>query len=196
MSEESHNAAARTREQPEPKERSNPAPLLLGLIAVVLTGWGVSYFFLNTESTAAANAEPSLAANTAGQPATPAVDGGQIYTTRCVSCHQASGAGLPGVFPPLAGSEWVNGDPNTLALIPLLGINGSITVAGKSYSGAMPAFGAQLSDAELAAVLSHIRSSFGNHAPPVTPELVKTERDRYASRTQPWGGGDELKAQH
>jgi mono/diheme cytochrome c family protein len=193
MSEESRNAAARTREQPEPNERSKPAPLLLALIAVVLTGWGVSYFFFNTES-AVSQDKPS-AANTAAQPATPAIDGGQIYTTRCVSCHQASGAGLPGVFPPLAGSEWVNGDPKTLALIPLWGVNGSITVAGKSYNGAMPPFGAQLSDAEIAAVLTHIRSSFGNHAPPVTPKIVKTERARYASRTQPWAGGDELKAQ-
>jgi mono/diheme cytochrome c family protein len=194
MSEESRNAAARNREQPEPLERSNPAPWLLGLVAIVLTVWGVSYFFLNTESTIPRD-KPSVAANTAAQPAMPASDGGQIYTTRCVSCHQANGAGLPGVFPPLAGSEWVNGDPKTLARIPLFGVNGSITVVGKPYSGAMPAFGAGLSDAEIAAVLSHIRSSFGNHAPPVIPELVKTERQRYASRTQPWAGGDELKAQ-
>jgi mono/diheme cytochrome c family protein len=195
MSEESHDAAARTREQPEPRERSNPAPWLLGLVAIVLTVWGVSYFFLNVESPIPAG-KPALAANTAGQPATPAIDGGQIYTTRCVSCHQATGAGVPGAFPPLAGSEWVNGDPKTLALIPLLGITGSITVAGKSYTGTMPPFGTMLSDAELAAVLSHIRSSFGNHAPPVNPELVKGDRERYASRTQPWAGGDELKAQH
>ena len=195
MSEESHDAAARAREQPEPLERSNPAPWLLGLVAIVLTVWGISYFFLNVESTIPGGKAP-LAANTAGQPATPAIDGGQIYTTRCVSCHQANGAGVPGAFPPLAGSEWVNGDPKILALIPLLGISGSITVAGNSYTGTMPAFGAMLSDAELAAVLSHIRSTFGNHAPAVVPALVKTERDRYASRTQPWAGGDELKAQH
>jgi mono/diheme cytochrome c family protein len=194
MSEESRNAAARKREQPEPLERSNPMPWLLGLVAISLTVWAVSYLFLNTESSSPQD-KPSLAANTVAQPAMPAVDGGQIYTARCVSCHQASGAGLPGVFPPLAGSEWVNGDPKTLARIPLLGVNGSITVAGKSYNGAMPAFGAVLSDAEIAAVLSHIRSSFGNHTPALIPELVKTERDRYASRTQPWAGGDELKAQ-
>ena len=112
------------------------------------------------------------------------------------SISPMNGAGVPGAFPPLAGSEWVNGDPKTLALIPLLGITGSITVAGKSYTGTMPPFGTMLSDAELAAVLSHIRSSFGNHAPPVNPELVKSDRERYASRTQPWAGGDELKAQH
>jgi mono/diheme cytochrome c family protein len=194
MSEKSLNSAARDREQPEPTERSNPAPWLLGLIAIVLIVWAVSYFLLNTES-AIPEDKPPLAANTVTQSGTPAVDGGQVFAARCVTCHQASGSGLPGVFPALAGSEWVNGDPKTVARIALLGVNGSITVEGKSYNGAMPAFGAVLSDAEIAAVLSHVRSSFGNHAPALTPELVKTERDRYASRTQPWNGGDELKAQ-
>jgi mono/diheme cytochrome c family protein len=194
MSTESRSVTARNREQPEPVERSNPMPWLLGLVAIVSTVWAVSYLFLNAESPSSQN-KPPLAANTVSQQQAPAVDGGQIYATRCVACHQANGAGLPGVFPPLAGSEWVNGDPKILARIPLLGVNGSITVVGKGYNGQMPPFGAVLSDAEIAAVLSHIRSSFGNHASAVVPGLVKTERDRYASRTQPWAGGDELKAQ-
>ncbi len=194
MSEKSLNNAAADREQPEPTERSNPAPWLLGLIAIVLIIWAVTYFLLDTEFAIPKDKAP-LAASAVAQSATPAIDGGQIFAARCVACHQASGSGLPGVFPPLAGSEWVNGDPKTVARIALLGVTGSITVEGKSYSGAMPPFGAMLSDAEIAAVLSHVRSSFGNHAPALTPELVKTERDRYASRTQPWTGGDELKAQ-
>ena len=194
MSTESGNAAARNREQSEPVERSNPMPWLLGLVTIVLIVWAVSYLFLNAESPSQQQQQP-LAANAAARQTIPAIDGGQIYATRCVACHQANGAGLPGVFPPLAGSEWVNGDPKTLARIPLLGVNGSITVGGKAYNGSMPAFGAVLTDAEMAAVLSHVRSSFGNHAPAVIPEIVKTERARYASRTQPWAGGDELKAQ-
>ena len=64
--------------------------------------------------------------------------------------------GLPGVFPPLDGSEWVNGDARIVANILLHGVSGPIAVKGSNFSGAMPPF-AQLSDAELAAVASHVR---------------------------------------
>jgi mono/diheme cytochrome c family protein len=59
----------------------------------------------------------------------------------------------------------------------------------------MPAFGATLSDAEIAAVASHVRSSFGNKSSALTADFVKTERASLGTRTTPWAGGDELKAQ-
>jgi mono/diheme cytochrome c family protein len=99
------------------------------------------------------------------------------------------------VFPPLAGSEWVNGDAKTVALILLLGINGKISVAGSAFNGTMPAFGTTLSDAEIAAVASHVRASFGNKSPALTADFVKTERTKLGNRTTPWAGGDELKSQ-
>ena len=126
----------------------------------------------------------------------PAVaDGAQIFVSRCASCHQATGAGLPGVFPPLAGSEWVNGDAKTVARILLLGINGKISVAGATFNSTMPAFATTMSDEEIAAVASHVRASFGNKSPALTADLVKTERTRLGARATPWAGGDELKAQ-
>jgi mono/diheme cytochrome c family protein len=172
--------------------------------------WGVSYFLLNPNlgrpaagnsaaATAAAQPTPATtqSATDTTQAAAPAVaDGAQIFASRCASCHQATGAGLPGVFPPLAGSEWVNGDGTTVAGILLLGISGPITVKGATFSGMMPAFGASLSDAEIAAVASHVRSSFGNNAPAVTADVVKGERAKLGSRTTPWAGGAELQAQN
>ncbi|QBR03732.1 c-type cytochrome [Paraburkholderia pallida] len=184
------------REYPEPKEQANPVPWLLGLIAASLTVWGVSYFLLNPDliphgASASGGGDVVTASGGSGG----STDGGQIFTTRCASCHQATGAGLPGVFPPLAGSEWVNGDAKTVARILLLGINGKITVTGATFNGSMPAFGSTLSDAEIAAVASHVRSSFGNKAPAITADTVKAERTALGSRTTPWAGGDELKSQ-
>ena len=115
-----------------------------------------------------------------------------MFNANCVACRQANGKGLPGVFPPLDGSEWVIGDERVLANILLHGINGEISVAGRAFKGAMPSF-QQLSDAELAAVLSHVRATWSNSAPPLQPELLARER-KAATRSAPFTGGEELKA--
>ncbi|EWS55601.1 MULTISPECIES: cytochrome c [unclassified Methylibium] len=120
------------------------------------------------------------------------MDGTAAYASRCVACHQASGAGLPGVFPPLAGSEWVVGKETTLIALVLHGASGPLTVKGGTYNGVMPAFGAQLQDAELAAVLTHIRSQWGNAAAPVTADAVAAVRKDTAARTEPYKGDVEL----
>jgi len=96
------------------------------------------------------------------------------------------------VFPPLAGSEWVKGEPRVLANILLHGVTGEITVAGKSYQGAMPSF-KQLGDAELAAVASYVRSAWGNQAAAVAPDLIAQER-KASDRTTPFEGGAALQA--
>jgi mono/diheme cytochrome c family protein len=198
MSKDQQDNASYAREHAEPVERNNPVPWLLGLVAACLCVWGVSYFLLN-ESLAPATALPSKSAATTPQAPAPvavAADGAQIFASRCSSCHQATGAGLPGVFPPLAGSEWVNGDASKVAEILLLGVNGPITVKGATFHGVMPAFGHQLSDAEIAAVASHVRSSFGNKSPAVTADVVKAERAKLGNRSTPWAGGAELLTQH
>lgn len=90
------------------------------------------------------------------------------YASRCVGCHQATGAGLPGVFPPLAGHvpeilaakdgrEW-------LIKTVLFGLQGPITVKGQNYNGVMPAFG-NLTDAQIAGILNHISTQWGNKLP-------------------------------
>jgi mono/diheme cytochrome c family protein len=121
-----------------------------------------------------------------------AVDGAQIFAAKCVACHQASGLGLPGAFPPLAGSEWVLGSDKILVQIPLHGITGSVQVKGATYNGAMPVFNT-LSDAEIAAVLSYVRSTWGNSAAAVSPATVAAGRKATESRSTPFASGEEVK---
>jgi mono/diheme cytochrome c family protein len=122
------------------------------------------------------------------------VDGAALFASMCVACHQATGQGLPGVFPPLAGSEWVTGKETTLAAIVLHGVSGPLTVKGANYSGAMPAFKEQLDDAQIAAVLSHLRSQWGNGSAAVEVPIVAKVREATKSRNGPFAGGEELEA--
>lgn len=135
---------------------------------------------------------PKPAAAKGGGAGGAAVDGAALFASRCAACHQANGMGLPGVFPPLAGSEWVTGKADLVAKMVLHGISGAITVKGATFDGAMPAFKEQLSDAEIAAVASHLRSQWGNQAPPLSAEVVAKARAETAARTTPWNGDAEL----
>ena len=113
-------------------------------------------------------------------------DGAAVFSGRCAACHQLTGRGLPGVFPPLAASEYVNGDPGRLARLVLRGLTGPVTVAGATFNGAMPAWADQLKDAEVAAVLTYVRSHFGNSAVEVTADVVARERTATANHSAPW----------
>lgn len=113
-------------------------------------------------------------------------DGAEIYMTRCMSCHQMNGRGVPGVFPPLVDTEWVNGDKGRLIRTVLHGLMGEIKVGDETYSGAMPPWGSFLDDEEMAALLSYIRSSWGNDAPAVTPDDVNAVRSATEDRRNPW----------
>jgi mono/diheme cytochrome c family protein len=120
------------------------------------------------------------------------VDGAAIFASRCAVCHQAAGTGLPGVFPPLAGSNWVGGQGAPLVQIVLHGVQGALTVNGTTYNSAMPAFGSQLNDAQIAAVLTYVRGQWGNKAAAVSPGLVSAQRAATATRTGPWNGDADL----
>ena len=111
------------------------------------------------------------------------IDGAALYAQQCVACHQATGLGLPGAFPPLAGSEWVTtGNGDLVAKILLSGLSGPVVVKGNNYNGAMPAFGAVWDDAHIAAVATYIRSSWDNGAGEVTVEQVAAIRSEHGSR--------------
>ncbi|MFT6180543.1 MAG: mono/diheme cytochrome c family protein [Akkermansiaceae bacterium] len=116
-------------------------------------------------------------------------DGKAIYTNVCAACHQANGQGLPGVFPPLAGSDWVAGDDKVLSALVLHGLMGPITVNGTPYTGAMPPWKAALKDEEIAAVLTFVRSEWGNRAGVVKTETVSTIRNDHGERA-PWTEAD------
>ena len=98
--------------------------------------------------------------------------GAGIYEKRCASCHQADGSGVPGTFPPLAGDPVVTADdPTRHVEIVLDGLQGK-SIAGTSYAAAMPAFGGKLDDEQVAAVVNHERTSWGNDAPTISPQEV------------------------
>lgn len=186
--------AQQLREHADPHESSLPVPRLVAAITLGAVLFGAAYI-----ASSEAFGPPELgdrrtladlapAQGAAGH----AVDGKQVFAAQCASCHQASGQGLPGVFPPLDGSEWVLGDARVLANILLHGVSGELVVKGQTYKGSMPSF-KQLSDEELAALLSHVRGQWTNKAPPVAAALIQAER-KASSRTAPFEGGQELQS--
>jgi len=102
--------------------------------------------------------------------------GASLYTSTCAACHQATGTGLPGAFPPLKGNPAVlNPDPAKQIGVVLHGLHGE-AINGVTYPSAMPPFGSALSDADIADIINHERSSWGNQGKPVTADQVKAER--------------------
>lgn len=183
--------APEIREKQEPVEGAEPVPALVWLTIGGLVVWGFAYFLLYTGSPGEVGGD--MRSIPAAPVAGAAVDGAAVYAARCAACHQPSGEGVPGAFPPLAGSPWPVDDPGVPTRIVLGGLQGPIEVLGTTYQGVMPAFGAQLGDAEVAAVLTHVRASFGNQAGPITPEQVAAVRKEIADRKDAWTA-DELRA--
>ena len=101
--------------------------------------------------------------------------GKAVYRKYCLACHQADGSGVANMHPPLTPGSWVGKDPKELIAIMMKGLSGKIEVNGEEYKNYMPSH-AQLTDEEIADVLSYVRSSFGNNFDPVTPEMVKKVR--------------------
>jgi mono/diheme cytochrome c family protein len=116
--------------------------------------------------------------------------GQQVYQQVCFACHQPTGLGLPGMFPPLAGSDWVStAKPDRLIRMVLHGLTGPIQVNGQTFTTPapiMPPQGALLGDAQIAAVLSYVRHEFGKGASRVTADQVKAVREAEKARTAMW----------
>lgn len=126
--------------------------------------------------------------------------GGEVYhrEAHCVTCHQPNGKGLDPVYPPLVGTPWVTGSEDRLTKLVLHGLWGKIEVNGKVYDPAkgvppMTAFESMLNDKEVAAVLTYVRNSWGNQAPPVSPETVKRVRESTKDRSIFWKPEELLK---
>jgi glucose/arabinose dehydrogenase/cytochrome c5 len=116
----------------------------------------------------------TTAANTTGGNAR----GAEIYGQVCVACHMPDGKGVPGMQAPLAGSAVVSGAPSTVIKVLLQGPVDVLPANRQKYGVVMPPFGATLNDADLAAVLTFVRSAFGNAASPITAAQVGAERKR------------------
>jgi mono/diheme cytochrome c family protein len=119
--------------------------------------------------------------------------GKRNYEMFCGSCHGTDGAGKPGQAPPLAGSELViTKGFHRLAMIPLEGLTGPIKVKNQEWTLIMAPMGAALPDADLAAVLTYLRNSWGNKAGEVTADDIKAIRAEL--KTPQAISGDKLMA--
>ncbi|MGO8837893.1 MAG: c-type cytochrome [Limisphaerales bacterium] len=140
-----------------------------------------------------ASAEQLEASQPKSGSAAVAAHGKQVYDVVCGICHGLDGLGKPGQAPALAGSEWViTKGSDRLIRIPLSGLSGPMQVNGKDWNLAMAPMGVALSDTDLAAVLTYIRSSWGNQAGEVTADNVKSVRAALGARPQPLTG-EQLK---
>ena len=109
-----------------------------------------------------------------GVPAALLAQGKSVYAQNCLTCHMADGLGVDGMNPPLARTDYVLGDKTRLTKLLLNGLQG-VEIGGEQYHGVMPAR-ESLTDAQIAAVLTYVRNSFGNKASVVTVGEVKDVR--------------------
>jgi len=105
------------------------------------------------------------------------LEGSILFDTYCANCHQRNGKGDNGRFPPLSGSEIVNGDKTKLIDIILNGLQGNIIVSGKNYNGIMPAHGGFLDDHAIASIVTYIRTNMRNHSTGATTVEVSAARN-------------------
>jgi cytochrome c oxidase subunit 2 len=176
-------------------ESSGPIPVWTWVLIVLIAAWGSWYGIAEFQTPPSFASTPTYEANPMRAAAMPlqqhappaysgrgaaagfdyAKTGPNLYAANCEACHGAAGTGVPGAFPSLMGDPVVTAhDPTTQIKTVLHGLSGK-TIRGKSYSGAMPPF-AQLSDDDIAAIIDHERTTWGNNAPIITPDEVKRAR--------------------
>jgi mono/diheme cytochrome c family protein len=117
--------------------------------------------------------------------------GKRIFVMACQNCHQASGMGAPGQYPPLVSSDWVLAEsPNRIIRLVLNGGQGPIPINGQMFnpSATMPPWKDVYKDEDIAAVLTFVRGNkeWGNHAAPVKPEQVKAIREKVKDKPDAW----------
>jgi ubiquinol-cytochrome c reductase cytochrome b subunit len=178
-----------------PSRRLSRRPWVLAITALVMLG-AIGFSWIgqsnvvegqlragiigpNALAAAPAASTSGTAATTGGGTSGGAVStagaGASVHTANCSGCHGATGVGAPGAFPPLAGNPVVVGDPNAVIKIVSGGLSGSITVKGAKYNGQMPAWKGTLTNAQIASVITYIRSTWGNSASPVTEAQVAAQ---------------------
>ncbi len=172
-----------------------PLPLWLVTLSMILFFWAGLYLayysggFRSNVYNADLVAWSGGGASAAAAPPDLRTIGKKVYTQICIICHQETGLGVPGQYPPLVGSEWVlsqgwHGD-NHLVKNVLYGMQGPVTVKGMPYNNAMAPWN-QLTDEQIAGVLTYIRSEWGNSAPALTPEFVAKIRASTPVRSEAW----------
>lgn len=197
--------AAIVREKLEP--RVGREPLSLWLIAI----WGLAVLFggaylgrysgnFSGDGLDYLAGAPRVATKASGGGAaeqatelTPVEKGKKIFSANCATCHQANGEGVAGQYPPLAGSEIVNGGSRRPVMIVLKGLQGPLTVKGQHYGSAvMQPWEKTLNDEKIADVLSYVRQEWGNKAGPISPDGVSAMRKELAGRADSFTEPDIL----
>lgn len=178
------------REHNEPHDGLEPIPVWMGMAFGALLFWGGMYMASNAgdyrgdvldryDPKAVVVKQEIIPTDEAGLKTL----GAKIYAN-CAACHQPTGEGAPN-FPPLNKSEWVVGDKASVARLSrilLYGLQGEVNVRGNKYNGAMPAWGGQLKDYQIAAVLTYIRSNWENKSGPVFAKDVAAARTKVGGR--------------
>jgi mono/diheme cytochrome c family protein len=177
------------REMAEPKDGFEPPPMWMLFLFLALMGFGGWYlgtysggFDALTYDELAGPRAGGVQAEDTETVVDPMVLGRRVYNN-CSACHQPDGSGVAGNYPPLDGSSWVTGSPETITAVVLAGLEGEINVDGERYNQVMPSW-QHLSDEQVAAVLTYVRASWSNDAPPVAEQVVAGVRDRLGGRTR------------
>lgn len=169
----------------EPIRMETPAPVPTWAWVLVLSviAWGAGYISLEVSNRINTNSGTNVTEISSGDNLAPQSSdadwvalGKQVYGNNCSSCHQATGAGLPGVFPSLKDNPAVlDKDPTDHINAILHGVANKV-IDGVDYASPMPGFGSQLSDEEIAAVANHERTQWGNSANTISAEDVRNLR--------------------
>ena len=197
-----HKPLPQAVEDAEPTAGPAATPVWLFVLLLLLTYWGMYYLDEHSGGFQSLVYEPYSNLKYV-QGLEPKTKGGEFlargkrnFDLYCLICHQASGLGTPGQFPPLAGSEWVLAPgPNRIIHIVLNGLEGPIEVKGQAFNGAMLAWkDIMTNDEDVAAVITYIRQrkDWGHNASAVKPEQVKPIREKLEGRSAPMTP-DELK---
>jgi mono/diheme cytochrome c family protein len=183
---EVHSQLARDKE--EPSQGFSGTPVFLVFLVCALGFWAGVYLTRNAGGFSPAVFDHTAVAasgNEAPKAFQPDAEKGlQLYTVHCATCHQPTGLGMAGIFPPLAKSNWIDGNQERTVKIILAGIAGEMTVNGNTYNGNMPNVGAALKDGQIAHIVTYINQAWGNAQPPITDAEVAEVRKKVGARGQ------------
>lgn len=175
----------------EPYEMNRRIPMPVLWVAVALAIWGGFMLYTSSRPPQGVTSQQAVA-NLPAEKAPPA-DGAQVFAANCATCHQDTGVGIKGAVPPLAGAEFPQSGPRTVAMILLRGIDGPITVKGDTYDGHMPDFASALSDDQIAAAARFVAGHFGGAKEGIAADDVAMLRAEMAGKGS-FNGGAEIAA--
>jgi mono/diheme cytochrome c family protein len=177
-----------SRDKDEPAEGFSLTPIFIVFLFCGFGFWAGLYLTQNSGNFAPTafdlNAPKAAAAGGPVAFEPDAAKGEKLFIANCAACHQATGLGVPGAFPPLAKSAWVAGSEERIIKAVLAGLAGEIEVNGVKYNGNMPNIGAGLKDGQVAHIVTYVRQAWGNTAEPVMDTKVAEVRKAIGNRGQ------------